>query len=128
MSWDVQARRTHRHGSHVKARWRALGTIYDVSIDCPHGVHGASSEGLVRREMNSFSNAVDGYFQWDEDVERPFVILSWTDGGEQCQETLPLDSSHGHGIALSAGFRRVLGKRPHVPARLHGQHGQRADA
>ena len=131
MTWDVQARRTHQHGSHVKVTWLEIGTVYDVSIDCPEHVHGSSSTGLVRREMNTFSKAIDADIQWDEGVENPCVILSWADAGVQCEQTLPLDASTAPGhesseTLLHGGLRRVLSKAPRVP-RLHGRSGHRAD-
>ncbi len=132
MTWDVQARRTHEHGSHVKVTWREIGTVYDVSIDCPEHVHGSSSTGLVRREMNTFTKAIDADIQWDEGVESPCVILSWADAGVQCEQTLHLDAATAHGresseTSLHGGLRRVLSKAPRVPIRLHGRSGHRAD-
>ena len=134
MTWEVHTRRTHEHGSHVKVAWGEIGTVYDVSIDCPEHVHGASSTGLVRREMNTFTKAIDAHIQWDEDVENPCVVLSWSDAGVQCQQTLQLDAApHAHGLSperrssLHGGLRRVLSRAPHVPVRLHGRSGRRAD-
>ena len=105
MTWDVQARRTHEHGSHVKVAWLEIGTVYDVSIDCPEHVHGASSTGLVRREMNTFTKAIDAHIQWDEGVENPCVILSWSDAGVQCEQTLQLDAATAHGPESPRGRR-----------------------
>jgi hypothetical protein len=136
MTWDVHARRTHEHGSHVRVTWREIGTVYDVSIDCPAHVHGSSSTGLVRREMNTFTKAIDADIQWDEDVESPCVILSWADAGVQCEQTLRLDedipsgresSAEPRSSSLHDGLRRVLSKAPRVPVRFHGRSGQHAD-
>ena len=121
MSWDVHTRRTYSHGTHIKVSWRALDSVYDVSLDCPEGVHVASTSGLVRREMNSFNEPIKAYIQWDEGVENPTATLWWTEAGEQFEKSIRLDATEGHARASSVrdAVRRVLTERPHLPGRSH---------
>ena len=93
MVWVIHARPAHRHDGHVtqiKARWTALGSIDDVSVDCGQGVHEVSEGTSVRREMSAFSKPIVGVFRWDVTVEQPEVFLTWSDQGEPCEERIPL--------------------------------------
>ncbi len=131
MGWDVHTRRTYSHGSHIKVTWRALDSVYDVSLDCPDGVHAASTSGLVRREMNSFNEPIKAYIQWDEGVENPTVSLWWIEAGEQFEKTIRLDIPQGHARASSVrnAVRRAFSERPHLPGRSHTSTGRKsADA
>jgi hypothetical protein len=113
MVWDIHARRADRHDdhvTHVKARWTALGSIQDVSLDCGHGVHDVSRVASTRQEMNAFSKPIEGDFRWDGEATDPEVVLTWTDGGELCQERIPLTPHPEHHIA--SGLRKILHARP----------------
>jgi hypothetical protein len=117
MVWDIHARRADRHDDHVtrvKARWTGLGSIDDVSLDCGLGVHAVSVVPSIRREMNAFSKPIDGVFRWDTETQAPEVVLTWTDSGEPCQESILLADLVHHG--LSRGLRNVLHGRPHEDA------------
>src|SRR5215217_7646528 len=101
MAWDIHARRTDAlddRATQVKARWTSLGSIEDVSLDCGHGVHAVGVTALARRQMNAFSKPIEGVFRWDSDVEQPEAVLTWIDGREQCQETIPLTGSVQHRV------------------------------
>jgi hypothetical protein len=117
MVWDIHSRRADRRGdhvTHVKARWTALGSIHDVSLDCGPGVRDISREASTHREMNAFSKAIEGDFRWDGEEAEPEVLLTWTDGGELCQERIPLAVSAEHHV-LPGGLRKLLHSRSKVP-------------
>ena len=91
MVWDIhESTRLDGRWVVVKARWNALGSIADVSLDCGRGVHSIGVEGLVRREMNAFSRPLRGVFRWDNGVQEPTVCLTWCDAGETCEKVIRL--------------------------------------
>ena len=75
---------------HVKARCKALGGIYDVSLDCGRGVRAVSVDGPGQREVNAFSKPIKGVYRWDDGVKRPKVFLTWSDAGEPCEQAISL--------------------------------------
>ena len=91
MVWDIHES-TQPDGLWVvvKARWNALGSIADVSLECGRGVHSIGVEDLVRREMNAFSRPLSGVFRWDNRVQEPTVFLTWCDAGETCEKLIRL--------------------------------------
>jgi hypothetical protein len=92
MVWDIHVSTT-RHDDLwvlVKARWTALGSIDDVSLDCGRGVHTIGVGDLGRREMNAFSRPLTGVFRWDDGVQEPSVFLTWCDTGETCERVIEL--------------------------------------
>ena len=91
MVWDIhESTRSDGQWVVVKARWNALGSIADVSLDCGRGVHSIGAEDLVRREMNAFSRPLRGVFRWDNGVQEPTVFLTWCDAGETCETVIRL--------------------------------------
>ena len=91
MVWDIhESTRLDGRWVVVKARWNALGSIADVSLDCGRGVHSIGAEDLVRREMNAFSRPLRGVFRWDNGVQEPTVFLTWCDAGETCETAIRL--------------------------------------
>ena len=91
MVWDIhESTRSDGQWVVVKARWNALGSIADVSLDCGRGVHSIGVEDLVRREMNAFSRPLRGVFRWDQGVQEPTVFLTWCDAGETCETVIRL--------------------------------------
>ena len=119
MAWDIHVR-VDRHDErliHVKARWTALGSIQDISLDCGHGVHSVSVEDPSRREMNAFSKSIDGVFRMDGGVQQPEVFLTWNDGGEPGEvPILLMDSSHQPTQHRPPGIRNVFHRRSSVCA------------
>ena len=91
MVWEIhESARSDDRWVRVTARWNALGTIDDVSLDCGRGVHSTGVEDLMRRSMNTFSRPLGGVFTWDEEVQEPLVFLTWCDGGETCEQVIQL--------------------------------------
>jgi hypothetical protein len=118
MVWDIHVKRADRHDDHVihlKARWTALGSIDDVSLDCGQGVHQVNGEPSVRRVMNAFSKPIHGDFRWGGETEQPEIALTWTDNGELCQQRILL-TSHAEHHVLPAGLRNLLNSKPRVGA------------
>jgi hypothetical protein len=101
MVWEIHARTAGRHDAHairVRARWTGLGSVDDVSLDCGHGVHELGVGTTYRRQMNAFSRPIGGVFRWDGDVQRPEIVVTWTDGGEPCEERIPLTAPGHHAL------------------------------
>ena len=122
MVWDIHVSTT-RHDDRwvlVKARWTALGSIDDVSLDCGRGVHPIGVEDLGRREMNAFSRPLKGVFRWDDGVQEPSVFLTWCDTGETCERVIGLDQedhdSQPWSRHPSAGLRTLLHARTSTTA------------
>ena len=124
MVWDIHVRWT-RHDERlilVKARWTALGSIQDISLDCGHGVHPVSVEDPSRREMNAFSKSIDGVFRWDDGVQQPEVFLTWNDAGEPGEKVIRACPGRP-GLPVpgprhpSAGLRTLLHPRTFTTAR-----------
>ena len=113
MVWDIhESTRPYGRWVVVKARWNALGSIADVSLDCGRGVHAIGVEDLVRREMNAFSRPLRGVFRWEDGVQEPMVFLTWCDAGETCEKGIPL-AQDDHDVQHSfrhpgAGLRALL--------------------
>ena len=113
MVWDIhESMRPDDRWVAVKARWNALGSIADVSLDCGRGVHSIGVEDLVRREMNAFSRPLKGVFSWDNGVQEPTVFLTWCDAGETCETVIRLaqdDHDVHHSFRHpSTGLRALL--------------------
>lgn len=99
MVWEIHARTAGRHDAHatrVKARWTGLSSIDDVSLECGPGVHELEVGTTFRREMNAFSRPLSGVFRWDDDVQSPEIVVTWTDGGEPGEQRIPLTPSAHH--------------------------------
>ena len=115
MIWDIHVR-VDRHDErliHVRARWTALGSIQDISLDCGHGLHSVSIEDPVRHEMNAFSRPIEGVFWPDDGVQQPQVFLTWNDGGEPGELAIPLVDRSQQG---PAGARNAFHRRSRVSA------------
>jgi hypothetical protein len=122
MVWDIHVSST-RHDERwvlVKARWTALGSIDDVSLDCGRGVHPIGVEDLARREMNAFSRPLKGVFRWDDGVQEPTVFLTWCDTGETCERVIGLTREHHASQPRSrhpsVGLRTLLHSRTFASA------------
>jgi hypothetical protein len=133
MVWDIHVSTT-RHDDRsvlVKARWTALGSIDDVSLDCGPGVHPIGVEDLGRREMNAFSKPLKGAFRWDDGVQDPRVFLTWCDTGETCERIIGLDQedhdSRPWSRHRSAGLRTLL-HRAYVTTALSASTAREPDA
>ena len=109
MIWKIRTwREVGRNGRvvHVQARCTALRAVEDVSLDCGPGVHAVDLSSAVRRGMTGFSTPIEGTFRWDADIDRPEVILTWSDMGEPSQQRVPLSSALDH----AAGRPALLGR------------------
>jgi hypothetical protein len=51
--------------------------------------------------MNAFSKAIEADFRWEDDVERPEVVVTWTDAGEAGQLRVEL-TPHSRHLSLPA--------------------------
>jgi hypothetical protein len=108
MIWKI---RTWRQGGrndrvvHVRARCTALRAVEDVSLDCGPGVQAVDLSSAVRRGMTGFSTPIEGTFRWDADIDRPEVIITWSDMGEPSQQRIPLTSA----LHDAAGRPALLG-------------------
>jgi hypothetical protein len=115
MVWDIHVR-SDRHDErviHVKARWTALGSIQDISLDCGRGMQSVGVDVPCRRELNAFSGPLEGIFRVDDGVQQPEVFLRWNDGGEPGELAIPLvDSAHQGRQHRPTGRRNVFHWRP----------------
>jgi hypothetical protein len=119
MVWDIHVR-IDRHDErliHVRARWMALGSIQDVSLDCGHGLHSVSVEDPCRQEMHAFSRPIEGVFRADDGVQQPQVFLTWNDGGEPGEQVILLaDRPEQPAHHRHAGLRNAFHRRSSVSA------------
>ncbi len=120
MAWDIHVRRAGRHDgnlTHVQARWTSLASIEDVWVQCGPGVRQIGT-AEYRREMNAFSRPIGADFAWTDAEPAPVVVLTWTEGGEESQATVPLTESAG---ALPSGLRRLLHTHTRVEVHPEGR-------
>jgi hypothetical protein len=119
MIWDIHVG-VDRHDErliHVRARWTALGSIQDVSLDCGRGLHSVSVEDPYRHEMSVFSRPIEGVFRSDDGVQEPQVFLTWNDGGEPGELAIPLvDRSQHRPQHRPGGLRNTFHRRSSVSA------------